>query len=131
MRRMACRRVQLLSLASYNAPCTGERPMWARGARGIVMVGETALQPVTAAEAHMLVVAHGCSSQQRARLLDAVRSTGRLQAVDEFEDLFRSGDGLQTPDVVVLAAVSEVARDVVALVRDLRARCPRAAIVAY
>lgn len=114
-----------------NTPYTRERPIWPRGAAAIVMARETALHRVTAAEAHTLIVAHGCSAQQRARLLDAIRATSRLQAVDESNDLFRSGDGLQAPDVVVLGVASEAARDVVALVRDLRARCPGAAIVAY
>jgi AraC-like DNA-binding protein len=44
---------------------------------------------------------------------------------------FRGGDGLQAPDVVVLAIAPDSARDVVAIARELRVRCPRAALVAY
>ena len=106
--------------------------MWLGRVRGSVMSREAALHGVTALEDQSLVVAWDCSAVQCARLKDAIGGAGRLRVTREAGDLsFRSGDGLQAPDVVVLAVATDSARDVVAIARELRVRCPRAALVAY
>lgn len=96
------------------------------------MLREGASQRVTIPEIQSLVVACGCSPVQQARLQDAVRGTAILRSVRQFTDLsLRQDTGVQTPDIVVLAIPTDMARDAVAMARDSRARFPRAALIAY
>ena len=106
--------------------------MWRGRVCGSVMPREAALHGVTVAEDQSRVVAWGCSAVQCARLKDAIRGAGQLRVARDADELFfRSDDGLHAPDVVVLAVAADSARDVVAIARELRVRCPRAALVAY
>jgi len=106
--------------------------MWRGRVCGSVMPREAALHGVTVAEDQSHVVAWSCSAVQCARLRDAIRGAGQLRVVREAGELFvRSDAGLRPPDVVVLAVATDSARDVVAITRELRIRCPRAALVAY
>lgn len=95
------------------------------------MSGEAALQSVTMDD-QTVVVACGCSAVQRARLHDALRGFGRLSIVEKLGDIsFQSRDNPKGPDLIVMAVSPEGARDVVAIARELRVKCPRAALVAY
>lgn len=95
------------------------------------MSREAALHSVTADE-QLLVVACGCSPLQRARLQDAVRGVARLSVLQGLSELsLETRDRPQAPDVIVLAVEPEGARDVVTSARELRLKCPRAALVAY
>jgi AraC-like DNA-binding protein len=96
------------------------------------MPREASLRGVTITDDQSLVVAWGCSAVQCARLKDAIRGAGQLRVARETSELFfRGDDGLRAPDVLVLAVAGDSARDVVAITRELRVRCPRAALVAY
>jgi len=98
----------------------------------IVMAGDAALHQVTTTDGQLTVVACGCSPLQRARLQDSIRGTAQMYVVEDLRSLWLSAqESFRSPAVVVLAVSADTARDAVAMVRDLRMRCPRAALVAY
>lgn len=97
---------------------------------GTVMRSEAPLQRGVAKANEPLVVSCGCSSLQHARLHDALRGIAQLRSLERLAAL-SVADWLQVPDIIVIAIEPAAARDGVALVREIRSRCPRTALVAY
>lgn len=94
------------------------------------MPGEATLHQGNARPGEPLVVSCGCSALQHARLQDALRGAAQLRSLPRLE-MLSVADWLQVPEILVVAIEPDAARDCVALVREIRARCPRTALVAY
>src|SRR4051812_15358169 len=95
-----------------------------------VMRSEAALHRGVAEGSQPLVVSCGCWPVQQARLQDALRGVAQLRSVQRLGAL-SYGDWLLVPEILVIAIEPTAARDCVALVREIRSRCPRTALVAY
>jgi AraC-like DNA-binding protein len=107
-----------------------ERAMYDAMDRRAVMRSEAALHEGAARTSEPMVVSCGCSALQQARLHDALRGVARLRPLQRLA-MLSIVDWLQVPDIVVVAIEPDAARDCVALVREIRSRCPRTALVAY
>ncbi|HKW09906.1 MAG TPA: helix-turn-helix transcriptional regulator [Gemmatimonadaceae bacterium] len=94
------------------------------------MRSEALLHQGAAKATEPLVVSCGCSALQQARLRDALHGIAPLRSLEGLAAL-SVADWLHVPDTVVIAIEPAAARDCVALVREIRSRCPRTALVAY
>ena len=96
------------------------------------MRGEAASHGVTPLRATRALWACGCDALRLARIADATRGELAVRAIATGRDLAALLHGsTETPEVIVLAVSGADARDDVALVRQVRAGRPRAALVAY
>jgi AraC-like DNA-binding protein len=98
--------------------------------RTTVIRSEASLHLGAARTNKPLVVSCGCSPVQQARLTEALRGVALLRSIPQL-GAPSLATWLDVPDILVVAVEPNAARDIVALVRDARSRCPRTALIAY